>query len=175
MYFLALFTEKAKKQNQWQWVPAPTVKTKSHFLLKELWFWRNREKVQNAPRTSSEQKARKPIVMSKGHRGNSERLWLAKVNLETEFQRIKTHEFIMILKQRKTKQILEFSCELLQWVKDLALSLQWLRSLLWCRFNPWPGELPHAMHGWGQKNKKDKQILIHWSPFERMLILKIGK
>lgn len=25
-----------------------------------------------------------------------------------------------------------------QWIKDLALSLQWLRSLLWCRFNPWP-------------------------------------
>ena len=24
-------------------------------------------------------------------------------------------------------------------VKDLVLSLLWLRSLLWCRFNPWPG------------------------------------
>ena len=26
-----------------------------------------------------------------------------------------------------------------QWVKDTALSLQRLRSLLWCRFNPWSG------------------------------------
>ena len=25
------------------------------------------------------------------------------------------------------------------WVKDLALSLLWLRSLLWCGFSPWPG------------------------------------
>ena len=25
-----------------------------------------------------------------------------------------------------------------RWVKDLSLSLQWLRLLLWCRFNPWP-------------------------------------
>ena len=26
-----------------------------------------------------------------------------------------------------------------QWVKDLALSLLWLRPLKWCRFDPWPG------------------------------------
>ena len=25
-----------------------------------------------------------------------------------------------------------------QWVKDLALSLQELGLLLWCRFDPWP-------------------------------------
>ena len=25
-----------------------------------------------------------------------------------------------------------------QWVKDPVLSLQWLGSLLWCRFDPWP-------------------------------------
>ena len=25
------------------------------------------------------------------------------------------------------------------WVKDLALSLQWLRSLLWCGFDSWTG------------------------------------
>ena len=24
-------------------------------------------------------------------------------------------------------------------VKDLVLSLLWLGSLLWCRFDPWPG------------------------------------
>ena len=26
-----------------------------------------------------------------------------------------------------------------QWVKDLALSRQWLGLLLWCGFDPWPG------------------------------------
>ena len=31
-----------------------------------------------------------------------------------------------------------------QWVKDLVLSLQRLRSLLWRRFERWPGELPCA-------------------------------
>ena len=29
--------------------------------------------------------------------------------------------------------------------KDLELSLLWLWLLLWCRFSPWPWELPHAM------------------------------
>ena len=32
-----------------------------------------------------------------------------------------------------------------QWIKDLVLSLHRLRSLLWCKFGPWPQELPHAM------------------------------
>ena len=31
-----------------------------------------------------------------------------------------------------------------QWVKDLALSLQQLRSLLWHGFDSWPRALPHA-------------------------------
>ena len=26
-----------------------------------------------------------------------------------------------------------------QWVRDPALVPIWLRSLLWCRFDPWPG------------------------------------
>ena len=38
--------------------------------------------------------------------------------------------------------ILEFLVA--QQVKDLV-SLQWLGSLLWYRFDPWPWELPHAM------------------------------
>ena len=34
----------------------------------------------------------------------------------------------------------ERSFPVAQQVKDLALSLLWLRSLLWCcGFNPWPG------------------------------------
>ena len=31
-----------------------------------------------------------------------------------------------------------------QQVKDLALSLQQLGSVLWHGFNPWPGKPPHA-------------------------------
>ena len=34
-------------------------------------------------------------------------------------------------------------------VKDVALSLLWLRSLLWCEFEPWPRA--SAYHGYGQK------------------------
>ena len=30
-------------------------------------------------------------------------------------------------------------------VKDPALSALWFESLLWCGFDPWPGELLHAM------------------------------
>ena len=34
-----------------------------------------------------------------------------------------------------------------QWVKDLVLSLQQLMWLLWCRFDPWPGNfhMPRAL------------------------------
>ena len=39
------------------------------------------------------------------------------------------------------------------WVKDLALSLKWLDSLLCGGFDPWPGQLPHAA-GMGKKKKK---------------------
>ena len=34
-----------------------------------------------------------------------------------------------------------------QWVKDPALSLQQLGLLLWCRFDPWPGNL-HMPQVW---------------------------
>ena len=36
-------------------------------------------------------------------------------------------------------------------VKDPVLSLQWLGSLLWCRFNPWPGNFHMP---WAQPKKK---------------------
>lgn len=39
-------------------------------------------------------------------------------------------------------RIVQFRCSLVaQWVKDQALSLQWLWLLLQHRFNPWPGNL----------------------------------
>ena len=45
-----------------------------------------------------------------------------------------------------------------QWVKDLALSLQWLGSLLWCRFDSWPWDwgLPSAT-GMAKKKKKKER------------------
>ena len=42
-------------------------------------------------------------------------------NLEHKFRRMSPRSFLVA-----------------QWVKDPVLSLFWLRSLLWCRFNPWP-------------------------------------
>ena len=38
--------------------------------------------------------------------------------------------------QPKRKQFKELPVA--QWVKDLVLSQLWLRSLPWCRFDPWP-------------------------------------
>ena len=38
-----------------------------------------------------------------------------------------------------------------QWVKDLALSLQWLWVLLWLGFDPWPREFHMP---WTQPKKK---------------------
>ena len=42
---------------------------------------------------------------------------------------------------------------LVQCVKDLALSLQWLRSLPWCGFSLWPGNF----HMWWMQLKKNKK------------------
>ena len=41
-----------------------------------------------------------------------------------------------------------------QWVKDLALSLLWLGSLMWCGFHPWPGNFCTL---WEQPKKKKKR------------------
>ena len=46
------------------------------------------------------------------------------------------------------------------WLKDLVLSRQWLRSLLWLGFNPWPGNFPVP---WAQpKKNKQKQKQNSW-------------
>ena len=39
-----------------------------------------------------------------------------------------------------------------QCIKDLALSLQWRGSLLWCRFYPWPRNF-HLLRAWPRKKK----------------------
>ena len=41
-------------------------------------------------------------------------------------------------------------------VKGLALSLLWLRLLLWFRFNIWPGNF-YMPWTWPKKNKKQKR------------------
>ena len=43
-----------------------------------------------------------------------------------------------------------------QWVKDLALSLLWLQSLLWHRFDPWPGNF-HMPLAWPGKKKIERE------------------
>ena len=43
-----------------------------------------------------------------------------------------------------------------QWVKDLVLSLQRLRLLLWCRFSPRPGNF-HLLLAHPKKKKKKKR------------------
>ena len=43
---------------------------------------------------------------------------------------------------------------MVQWVKDLALALQQLWSLLWSRFDPWPGNLYMPQAQTGKKKKK---------------------
>ena len=43
-----------------------------------------------------------------------------------------------------------------QWVRDPVLSLLWLESLPWHRFDPWPRELSHDE---GQAKKKKARDL----------------
>ena len=43
--------------------------------------------------------------------------------------------------------------------KDLMLSLQWLGSLLWCRFNPWPKNF-HMPQAWPKKKDTKEDSLI---------------
>ena len=46
----------------------------------------------------------------------------------------------------------------LQWVKDLALSLQWLGLLLWHRFDPWPGNF-YMLWAWLKKKAIVSSVL----------------
>ena len=54
-----------------------------------------------------------------------------------------------------------------QWVKDLVLSLLWLRSQLWCGFYPWPRnfcvlwERPHKIKTNKQKNEREQHVWRH--------------
>ena len=45
---------------------------------------------------------------------------------------------------------------MVQWVQDLAFSLQQLEWLLWCRFDPWPGDF-YMLQVQPKKKKKKKK------------------
>ena len=51
-------------------------------------------------------------------------------------------------------------------VKDLALSQQWLGLLLWCGFNPWPGDI--RMPWMWSKKKKSLQTINAGEGTEKM-------
>ena len=61
-------------------------------------------------------------------------------------------------------------------VKDPVLSLWWLGSLLWCRFDPWPGNfhMPQKKKKKKKKNKKKKEKVLSW-PFFFSLILMLKR
>ena len=49
-------------------------------------------------------------------------------------------------------------------VKDLALSLQWLGSLLWHGFDPW---LENFQMLWGSQNNNNNNTVCMWSRGKR--------
>ena len=53
------------------------------------------------------------------------------------------------------------SSHVVQQVEDLALTLQWLRSLLWCMLNPWPRNFHMPRRGQKKKKRKKKEIIIN--------------
>ena len=64
--------------------------------------------------------------------------------------------------KKEGKKISLRSSLVVQWVKDLALSLQQLGLLLWCRFDPWPGNY-HMLWVWPEKNVLKNTALYHES------------
>ena len=48
-----------------------------------------------------------------------------------------------------------------QWIKDLSFLLLWLWLLLWCGFNPWPGNFCML---WAQLKKKKGVASVSYSP-----------
>ena len=47
-----------------------------------------------------------------------------------------------------------------QWAKDLSFSLEQLRSLLWCRFDPWPGNF-HMQQAQPKNSFKKSNFKLH--------------
>lgn len=63
-------------------------------------------------------------------------------------------KLMLSAKQKTNKKKTLWSCLVAQWVKDLVLSLLWLGSLLWCRFDL----CPHA-----EGMAKRKKNLFVWN------------
>ena len=62
--------------------------------------------------------------------------------------------------QRDIKKKNSQSSLVAQWVKDLALSLLWLGSLLWHRFHPWTGKFSML---WAQPEKENTRHILSMS------------
>ena len=54
-------------------------------------------------------------------------------------------------------------------VKDLSLSMLWLRSLLCCRFDPWPGNFCMLQVQSKKKKKKSSWMTLFFEPAIRLL------
>ena len=60
------------------------------------------------------------------------------------------------IKREKKPKKLQWRCLVAQWVKDPALSQQRPESLLWQRFELWPGNF-HVSQAWPKKQKQKNQ------------------
>lgn len=57
---------------------------------------------------------------------------------------------------------------MVQWLKDSGLSLQWLRSVLWCRLNSWSWNMLTAR----PKTKQTKNKVEHRSEWHKKRLKK---
>ena len=88
------------------------------------------------------------------------RFWLVVLSRSFFFllpnSRRETSEFWVVLKCKWSS--------VLQWIKDPAWSLQWLGSLLWLRFNPWPRNF-HMLCLAKKKKKKTNRYFHYEEPY----------
>ena len=60
------------------------------------------------------------------------------------------------IKEHRNKDTCTQSSPVAQQVKDQELSLQQLRSLLWCSFEPWPRNF-HIPWMWAKKEEEEEE------------------
>ena len=53
-----------------------------------------------------------------------------------------------------------------QWAEDPSLSLQWLKSLLWCGFSPYPGNV-HMLQVQPKKKERENDPKVSMSSRRR--------